>query len=183
MPSPNIIRSDIDNSFYHVYSRGVNKQTIFNDRDDFLQFQKYLARYLSPYKDGRKSRPNFSNQLTLTAFVLMDNHFHLLIHQSDNGALRDFMRCVANSYVKYFNQKNNRVGPLFQSRYKAALIQHEPYWLHISKYIHRNPTNYKTYPYSSYLSYQKVIFPEWLKPQKVLSSYSSNDAYMKYVED
>ncbi len=183
MPSPNIIRHDLPDGIYHVYSRGVNKQTIFRDKDDFEKFRFYLARYLAPYESGRRARPNYSCHVQLLCFVQMDNHFHLLLKQRSQGAMAKLMRCLANSYVRYFNEKYGRVGPLFQSRYKASHIDNEPYWLHISKYIHRNPGSPKTYPHSSFPSYEANSFPNWIDSKPLLDSFQSHRAYTKFVEE
>lgn len=77
--------------------------------------------------------------LELLAFSLMPNHIHLLVRQQNKDAIVKFMRRLTTSYVMYFNNKYNRVGPLFQNAYKAALVESDSYLMHLSRYIHLNP--------------------------------------------
>lgn len=92
------------------------------------------------------------------------------------------MSSIMTSYSRYFNLKYKRTGPLFESRYKAVLIDSDTHLMHISRYIHLNPRYYKRYPYSS-LPYYKATPPEWLKPEKVLELFPSRSAYMEFLND
>ena len=89
-------------------------------------------------------------------------HFHFLIRQLSEDAVTELMKRLTSAYVKYFNEKYKRVGPLFQGRYKGILVTKDEYFLHLSSYIHVNPIelpNYseirklENYPYSSYSDY------------------------------
>lgn len=79
----------------------------------------------------------------------MPNHFHLLIYIHQEEAATKFLRAVCGAYTIFYNKKYNRVGPLFQGTYKASLIDRDDYLLYITRYIHRNPTDYKEWKYSS----------------------------------
>ena len=185
MPGRNIYKQYVPESFYHIYNRGVNKQLIFVDRADYLMFESLLSRYLS---EDRKQingapYPSFSGRLEVLAYCLMPNHFHLFIYQHDNDAMREFVKCLTVSYSMYFNKRWNRVGPLYQQRYRAVWVNDESYLQHISRYIHLNPKAYETYEWSSYRAYIGRSDIPWLIPNKILSMFSGPKAYAGFVAD
>jgi len=161
MPSRNIIRFDSPDSYYHVYSRGSNKQQLFLDYADYMYFEKLFARYLSKKATLDKNGlayPNYNGHIELSTYCLMNNHFHLLIYQTDVGVMTKFMRSLMTSYGRYFNLKYKRTGPVFESRYKAAQITSQGYLEHISRYIHLNPRYWERYAYSSLKYYKKETY-------------------------
>ncbi len=218
MPSKNIIKTYIENGFYHIYNRGVEKRKIFLDEQDYRVFLSYLKIYLSPKEESIKdilntkdrsssnfeiknkniteiyTLNNFYNRIDLICYVLMPNHFHLELRQHGKKDIETFMRSLITKYSKYFNKKYNRVGPLFQGRYKAVLIQNTEYLLHLSKYIHLNPLELLTrgqllsnYPWSSYLTYLKKFTTNWLKTELINVNFLKNklfsvDLYKNFVE-
>lgn len=93
------------------------------------------------------------------------------------------MRGVCTSYTSFFNKKYERIGPLFQDRYKASHINRNDYLLHISRYIHRNPKNYEQWPYSSYSYYAGQKKASWLKPVRVMELFNNKDEYVKFMAD
>lgn len=152
-------------------------------------FCDYLKNIFSPpdHKDlirlrelTPKRKPiNCSDDIELLAYCLMPNHFHLFVKQKTKEGLKPFMKALATNYSMYFNQKYNRVGPLFQGTYKAVLITTEPYYLHITRCIHRNPIKLiskdkllKSYPYSSYPYYLKSTSPDWLNTNEILKMFN-----------
>lgn len=187
MPIRNVIKQYGAEQYYHIYSRGINKQVIFQEQSDFRFFEALLARYLSnePAKSpARIQYPHFGKRLELLAFCLMPNHIHLLIYQSDKTAMPECMRAIMTSYSIYFNKKYDRRGPLFESHYLASLIDHESYLEHISRYIHLNPKEWTTYPYSSLPYYLNEQSAEWINPKKIMSIFRDNPhVYMSFVRD
>lgn len=188
MPTRNAIKKYAAHSYYHVYSRGVNKRKIFLDDDDYAFFLSLFKRYLSKKPTPRKKHSpyrTFYGQLELLSFCLMPNHVHLFVYVTDDGmALREFMAAVMTSYSKYFNQKYERLGPLFQSRYLASRIDRDDYLQHISRYIHLNPHGWDVYPYSSIKYFQGKAYAEWLDPQRVLDIFGGSTLdYMKFLQD
>lgn len=186
MPSRNTIKEDVAESYYHIYARGNNKQTIFLDAKDFIYFEELLARYLS--KEPRASKeglqyPHYYEKIELLAYCLMGNHFHLLVYQSELGTMTKLMRSLMTSYSVYFNLKYKRSGRLFESRYRASRIDNQGYLEHISRYIHLNPRYWRQYAYSSYKFYDSGECPEWLLPEKVTSMFPVAGEYKKFVED
>ena len=112
----------------------------------------------------------------------MDNHFHFLVFQKDIGSIAQFLRRLLTAYVKYFNSRHDRVGYLFQSRYCARPIIDGPDWLNISRYIHRNPSNYQSYKYSSYLEYVgRDTLIGSLNTKRVLDAFSNVNEYEAFV--
>ncbi len=217
MPSKNRVKIYIENGFYHVYNRGVEKRDIFLDDQDYHVFLNFIKSCLLPPSESNiathplqevtglvpvRARPlkNFTGEITLLAYCLMPNHFHLLLHQVNKDSMRRFMQSLCTSYSMYFNKKYKRVGPLFQDVYKAVLIMEEPYLLHLSRYIHLNPIESMTRPspvsieryfYSSYPYYLGKKKAEWINPQPILAFFKSQQrinlhdclSYQGFVED
>lgn len=192
MPTKNSIKEFVENGYYHLYNRGVEKRKIFLDHQDYAVFLSYLKYYLNPNQGSDPK--SLANEVEMIAFCLMPNHFHLLIKQITKNGITKLMRAVCVKYVMYFNKKYSRVGTLFQGKYKGVLITNDVYFLHLSRYIHLNPSpgsDPKTYLYSSYLYYLKSEQPAWLKIQEVLGFFSrakrigDHDylSYQSFVED
>jgi putative transposase len=212
MPAKNSLKTYIENGFYHIYNRGVEKRNIFMDEQDYRVFLSYLKLYLLPveesvndinnirelaYQDNKiqisrlYTLNNFFNKINLVSYVLMPNHFHLELQQVGKKDIEIFMRSLITKYTMYFNRKYKRVGHLFQGRYKAALILGEEYLVHLSRYIHLNPLELITkeqrlesYPWSSYSAYINNLQINWLKKDFILSSFIKDQkSYKKFVED
>ncbi len=95
----------------------------------------------------------------------------------------EFMRSLMTSYSMYFNRKYKRVGPVFQSRYKASRISTDEYLDHISRYIHLNPREWENYPYSSFRYYRGDSEVDWLLPGKILELFPGTEQYIEFVKD
>ena len=200
MPAKNIVKEYRENSYYHLYNRGVAKQDIYLDEQDYKTFLFYLKLYLSsPNLQGEtlKVAPsrqprNFNGQLKILAYCLMSNHFHLLVFQKDSDRINFFMRSIATKYSMYFNRKYKRVGTIFQGAYKAVLIESEPQLVYLSKYIHRNPKqilptgfHLEGYKYSSYDNYLGLFKQDWVITQDILNYFSltGKRSYQNFVEE
>jgi REP-associated tyrosine transposase len=186
MPSRNTLKIQIPDAYYHVYARGGNKMKIFLDSNDYKKFISLLERYLS----GKASKskvgdlyPTYSRGLSLHAFCLMRNHFHLLVYQHEVPALEKFMRSLMTSYSKYFNLKYKRTGHVFESRYKAAHIDNQTYLDHISRYIHLNPRFWEGHRYSSYRFYRDDTAPTWLNTESIIAMFNSRDEYIEFHKE
>ncbi len=190
MPSRNTVKEFAPNSYYHLYNRGVEKRDIFLDDQDYAVFLGLLKKYLIGKVDKASSNQNrhrfdaIGGQLDLLAYCLMPNHFHLLLYQHDEQAITRFMRRVMTGYVMYFNDRYNRVGSLFQGRYKASHINADAYLHHISRYIHLNPTSYQTWPASSLPYYLGTKSSSWLKPEAVMALFNDDpEEYKRFLAD
>src|SRR4030042_5678109 len=141
-------RIECEGAFYHVITRGNQRQKVFKDRDDFLKYLEILSNYKNRYK------------YFLYAYMLMNNHVHLLI-ETQEIPLSKILQGINQSYTTYFNRKYKTVGHLFQGRYKAILCDRDEYLLSLVKYIHLNPVRAKIvkfpdkYQWSSQHSYIK----------------------------
>jgi hypothetical protein len=108
----------------------------------------------------------------------------MLVYQTDEYAITDLMRSVMTSYSMYFNKRYKRVGPVFQSRYKAVRIDQQNYLEHISRYIHLNPRAWQTYKFSSLDYYKKTKSAEWIKPSRILEIFDNDsEEYMQFLKD
>jgi putative transposase len=186
MPSRNLEKIYIGDSFYHIYNRGLNKQDVFIDNADYAVFLNLLKRYLSDksVKDNKgREYESLNGKAELLAFCILPNHFHLLVYQSDPEAITRLLRGVATSYVGYFNKKYRRSGPLFGDRFKASMINDDRYLTHISRYIHLNPPNYKKYEWSSLPYYLGKREASWIKPEKIIGLFNQSESYLQFLAD
>lgn len=196
MPARNIVKTYVAGGYYHIYNRGIEKRIIFEDEMDYKTFLKYLKEALSTPSDNLGNnkmikvtnlqggtlqiytRPviNFLDSIDLVAYCLMPNHFHLLVKQEGEQDIKRFMQSVITRYSMYFNKKYDRVGKLFQGHYKAVLITDDNYLLHLSRYIHTNPSEHFSNLVSAYSSYGEYLGfrkTAWIKPQAVLLSFKT----------
>lgn len=196
MPSRNVTKYYIQDGYYHIYNRGVEKRSIFENQQDYNVFLNYLREYLLP-KDkyllmsvladpqsnaAQKDQAakllrlnNFNDQIQMLSFCLMPNHFHFLLKQKNHKAIDQFMNSLATRYTMYFNKKYGRIGHLYQDVYKAVEVGTDEYLLHLSRYIHKQALTYDpTTPQpSSYEDYIGLRKSEWIHPQEILAFFSS----------
>lgn len=186
MPTRNVAKVFVPDSFYHVYNRGWNLGSIFLDNEDYTYFEGLLARHLAP--DPSKDRlgreyPHYYPDIRLLAYCLMGNHFHMLLYQYDNEqAISRLMKSLMTAYTAYFNKRHKRRGSPFESTYKAVRINDDAQLMHITRYIHLNNSQYRTWERSSYQDYINSS-RSWIDRQPVLELFSSVDAYREFVED
>jgi len=136
---------------YHIYSRGVEKRKIFLNKSDYkrfvsllyimnqpksFHFQNFLQKHTISdiFKEERKD-----TLVDIISYVLMPNHFHILIYEKEEGGISKFMMKLLTAYSMYFNTKYKRSGPLFVHPFRSQFIADDPYYLWIFSYIHLNP--------------------------------------------
>lgn len=129
--------------------RGINKQDIFFEEKDYLHFHNVI----------KKTKENFLYQLY--SYVLMPNHIHLEI-KDENQKLSQIIHSMATSYASYFNKKYQRVGHVFENRFKSKNVEDFNYILNLVRYIHQNPVKAKIdkmekYKWSSYFEYAENV--------------------------
>lgn len=193
--------------FYHVYNRGVTHQNIFSSKKDYerlllcLSYYRFstppvkLSRFLQLPKDERevileRLEKEDNNTVRLSAFCLMPNHFHLLMQQTSEGGISKFMKKITDSYTRYFNTKNERVGPLFQGAFKAVHVTNNEQLLHLSRYIHLNPlvsfvvkdNDFISYPWSSLQNYLETT-SKIINTKPILDQFKSSNKYLEFVLD
>ncbi|MDF2519796.1 MAG: hypothetical protein K0R84_424, partial [Clostridia bacterium] len=143
-------REEYKGGIYHVIARGNNKEFIFKEDIDKGYFIKQV----------KETVKGMGYQVF--GFVLMDNHYHIIIQTLDKK-LQVVMHQINNTYSKYFNSKYNRVGHVFQGRYKAILVQDERYLIGLLRYVHQNPvqanicTKVEDYKWSSDIFFRKSM--------------------------
>ncbi len=159
------LRIEYPGAYYHVTSRGNERKAIFRDDEDRAKFLELLGRVIEQF------------YLRLHAYVLMENHYHLLV-QTPRGGLNRALRYLNGVYTQSFNRRHRRVGHLFQGRYKAILVDRESYLLELSRYIHLNPWRIRksedpfTYRWSSLRAYAgATATPPWLTIKEVLGYF------------
>jgi len=124
--------------------RGNNRQDIFESEEDMTRIKEDIAHALS------------KSDCHLHAYVIMNNHLHLLITPADKVQLSRFMQTMANRYVRFFNATRNRTGTIWEGRFKSCLIDSENHLFTLYRYIEMNPVkanlvnNIADYPWSSY---------------------------------
>jgi len=140
------LRIEYGGAFYHVTAKGNERRRIYHGRSDYERFKVYLE----------EAQEKFA--YILHCYVLMSNHYHLLI-ETPRANLSRVMHYINGSYTNYINIKRKRSGHLFQGRYKAILIDRDRYLLELSRYVHLNSVRAgvvakpEDYLYSSYRSY------------------------------
>jgi len=111
---------------YHIMMRGINRQNIFEDQDDYIRFIETLSQY--------KKICGYS----IYAYCLMGNHVHLLLKEGEEP-IEQIMRHICGSYVYWYNWKYQRIGNLFQDRFKSEPVENDSYFLTVLRYILQNP--------------------------------------------
>ncbi|MEK7669566.1 MAG: transposase [Patescibacteria group bacterium] len=181
---------------YHIYNRGVGKMNIFKDEEDFKVFLFRLKENLFPELMKRKGLPRSAyrrkalppNSFDLIAYCLMPNHFHLLIKQNSDISISVLVLKLCGGYSKYFNKKYNRVGSLFQDKFKAVPIHKNEQLLWTSLYIHENPlkaeivNDLSNYKWSSYLNYAGSQNNILCKKEIILGQLNSPKTYLNYFK-
>jgi len=120
------LRIQFDGAFYHVLARGNERRPIFRDREDYVHFLSLLG--VACQRFG----------LELWSYVLMPNHYHLVI-KTEKGNLSRAMQWLAVSYAVWHNKRHGRAGHLLQGRFKSFVISEERYLARLIAYVHRNP--------------------------------------------
>lgn len=186
MPSRNVLKVDVPDSFYHVYARGHGRRAVFKDDEDYRVFLNLFKRHLDiePGRDrnGREYK-HLRDDIELNCFCVLPNHFHLLLYQQNEGAMQQLMRSIMTAYGQYFNKKYDSSGSVFESTYKASMITVDEYLMHISRYIHLNPQAWKEYRYSSLGYYLGELSPAWLRLERILELFSGFHNYREFIED
>ncbi|MBI2674006.1 MAG: transposase [Candidatus Zambryskibacteria bacterium] len=138
----------VENEFYHIYNRGVDRRSIFSGKDDLKRFFQSMSEFntIKPIgsiyehsfnKDIKDNLPN-PPLIQFVAYCLNPNHFHFIITQLEERGIEKFMHRLGTGYTKYFNEKHSRSGALFQGRFKANHINSNEYLLHASVYVNLN---------------------------------------------
>jgi len=196
----------VKGEYYHVYNRGNSKQRIFLDKNDYYHFMSllYACNSINNLKTDNLIRKNGlsiydfdqkTNLVSIGAYCLMSNHFHILITEKEEGGISKFMQKISTAYSMYFNKRYDRTGGLFEGKFKSQHIDNDRYLKYFYSYIHLNPikliqkdwkengvSNKKDaieylnkYLYSSYLDY--------LGEKRIQHKILSIESFPKYFFD
>ena len=136
--------------------RGVNHQIIFEHPRDFMRFQELLSQMAHPIDEQQRPLPP---SCAIYAYCLMPNHVHILLKEENEG-LSSVVKRISAAYALYYNKKYERVGHLFQDRFKSEPVGDESYFFTLIRYIHQNPVaaglseDVASYPWCSWLEYE-----------------------------
>ncbi|MHB8094477.1 MAG: transposase [Candidatus Aminicenantales bacterium] len=172
------LRIEYPGAFYHVASRGNEKQRIFHEPEDNSRFLEFLSR----------AHDRFG--VFIHAFCLMENHYHLFIETPEANLSRT-LHFINTAYTVYLNKRRERIGHLFQGRFKAILVEADIYARELIRYIHLNPVRAgivsrpEEYIWSSHREYMRLRKPSlWLDTSFTLKLFgdSGEKARCKYLE-
>jgi len=150
---------------YHIYNRGVNKEQIFFEDEDFLYYITKLRQFKDKYK------------VDIIAYSLLDNHYHQLLEQLSDIPVSKFLLAVNTSYGGYFNKKYKRVGPLVQDRFKQIIIRSDEHFDWMSVYVN---CNYEIHGLDSARSYVWSSYQDYLElRQGTLCNKTKIEAHFK----
>jgi putative transposase len=173
---PRTARLDIPGGLYHVIGRGVERRRIFRSDRDCADFEERLSVLLP------------DEELTLFAYVLMVNHFHLVVRRGDRATIGHFVQRLLTGYVGSFNLRYRRSGHLFQNRHKAILCEQDSYLTQLVRYVHLNPVRARMvedpvgYRWSSHGDYLRNQPRPWVDTGEVLGQLGGRQAYRRFIE-
>lgn len=144
-------RPFVKDEYYHLYTRGVERRKIFMDKNDYNRFLALL--YLINQKESINLKDILKHKtiekvfeedrgkslVYILNYSLMQNHFHLIIQENEEGGISKFMMKLLTAYSMYFNIKYKRSGPLFVRPFRSSHIDDENYLLYVFSYVHLNP--------------------------------------------
>ena len=150
-PMPRISRILIENAYYHVISRGNQKQKVFASEQDYFCYLGLLRKYKSKF------------HIRIYGYCLMPNHVHLVLQPQDTDRLSAFMKGINQSYALHFNLKYEKCGHLWQGRFKSMVIGQDCYLVDCIEYVEMNPVRanlVKTARDYQWSSYRYRVFGE-----------------------
>lgn len=175
--------SFVEREYYHIYNRGNSKQKIFHDKKDYERFMEllYISNTSLNFKlfNLKRSlcfdmfRTEICDKLvTIGAYCLMPNHFHLLITQNKKDGISKFMQKLSTAYSMYYNKKYKRTGSLFEGKFKSSYIGKYKYLRYLFSYIHLNPI--------------KLMQSDWkekgIQDEKEALCFLNNYQYSSYLD-
>lgn len=197
----------ITEELYHVFNLGIDHRPTFTDKREFFRaknltwfysFSSPPLRFSDYWELGREQKDLFCLKLEereklvdVISYCLMPNHFHFLLKQRLDGGIAKYMSNFQNSFTRYFNMRNRRLGSLFLDQFKAVRVETDEQLLHLSRYIHLNPyTSFLVKSLDELEKYSWSSFPEYLGKEKgfcqkeiVWSFYRNPNEYKKFIFD
>ena len=188
--------------YYHIYNRGVDKRNIFSDQNDFFRFFQSLEEFNTPepigsiFENSFRKKPESlghpmskSKLVEFVCYCVNPNHYHFILKQVRDGGIEKFMQKFGNGYTKYFNNKHERSGVLFQGKFKSKHIGSNEYLLHLSSYVNLNNKVHKIalgHPMSksSWKEYLGTKGGDFCSAKEiVLGQFKSSKEYSDFAEN
>lgn len=179
--------------FYHIYNRGNNKRPIFMNKFDLRRFLQSIREFNSEEPIGSIYENLFkkdqlgslaSKLVNVVAYCLNSNHFHLILEQLIDHGITKFMHRLGTGYVKYFNEKYNFAGSLFQGPYRGIHIDSDEYLLHLSAYVNLNSEAHSRRKYPVNQSFLSVSsWNEYVNKSKVGDCLCHTDIILSRFRD
>lgn len=177
------LRLEFPGSLWHLTHRGNERRPIFIDNDDRAHFLELLG----------KTADRFG--WIVTGFTLMPNHYHVVAELTANDTLSRGVQCLDGAYAQKFNWRHDRVGHLYQGRFRAILVNQESHALEVLRYVVLNPVRAKIvarpeeYAWSSHRAVVGLTAaPAWLDVDRVLAQFGNSvrlarARYRRFVDD
>jgi len=162
--------------YYHCYNRGNNGQTIFFEKENYLYLIKSIKKRSSRF------------HITVIAYCLMPNHYHLLLRQDGTTQISRFIQSTFQSYAQSFNNQYHRTGRLFDNPNPPKHVADETYLFQVCRYIHRNPLEagivktLESWPYSNYPEFIGIRNGRLYPRDLVREWFASPEEYRRFVE-
>jgi putative transposase len=195
---------------YHIYNRGVARKPIFFGKRDYERFVELVDYYryedypmkfsrfnkMSPQKKCELINRRRRRLISLISYKLMPNHFHFLVRQFKDNGISRFVRRLCGAYTNFVNIKYERVGSLFQGRFKTVLIETEAQLLHVVRYVHINAytgfvvkdlADLESYPWSSLREYlrsntgDESALTDKTERESILGCFDSIEAFRRFT--
>lgn len=167
----------LPNHYYHLYNRGARQLTIFHKRDNYIFVLKKFKEIIQKY------------DLSMIAYVLMPNHYHLLVRQNGQVKAGLLPQITFNSYAKAYNHEFEHSGTIFQGRFEARVVSDDVHLRHLCRYIHANPVKDgfvmrpEQWIYSNYLEWIGRRPGTLFDGQFLVDYFESVAAYREFVDD
>jgi putative transposase len=165
----------VPEQYYHIYNRGVGKQPIFREDENY----RYLLRMVKKYASQL--------HVAVIAYCLMPNHYHFLLRQDGEEPAGLLPQLTFNSYTKAFNKRYDRTGTLFEGRYRSAWVDKTEYLFHLCRYIHANPvkarlvSRLEDWPFSNYLEWMEMRNGTLVDRDFIAESFPERERYRQFL--
>ncbi|MDP2642164.1 MAG: transposase [bacterium] len=180
----------VEDEYYHIYNRGVDKRSIFEDRKDLERFFQSIKEFNSVepigsiFENSFEKKKDVKKLVEIICYCLNPNHFHFILRPIVENGISEFMKRIGG-YTWYFNNRHKRNGALFQGVFKSSHINSNTYLLHVSAYVNLN-NRFKGEPYKL----SKSSWDEYLGsgsdcicvPDIVLGQFKNPKEYQKFAQ-
>jgi putative transposase len=197
----------VSGEVYHIFNRGIDSRVTFSDNREYRRFMETLYYYIhsippirlsryvelkEPFKEKFMKESWGKNLVTIMDYCLMPNHFHIILKQEMENGISRFIGQLLNSYTRYFNIKNKRIGQLFLDQFKNVLVEDDGQLLHLSRYILLNSfssglivnkEDIFTYKWSSFNKHFSKGVEKICNTDIVDSNFKSIDKFKKFILD